>query len=98
MDNSDNKLNQVSDNLISFLREELGDTKIDYENAPSQIQGGNETSIYKFQLKRVNSSLSRPLVLRVFNNSNLPKHAIMESVVHDSLVDQGFPVCSLCQG
>jgi aminoglycoside phosphotransferase (APT) family kinase protein len=79
-------------NLLSFLRQELGDKKIDYETAPSQIQGGNETSIFKFQLKSAPASLSRPLVLRVFNKSNLPKHAIMEKVVHNSLVDQGFPV------
>jgi aminoglycoside phosphotransferase (APT) family kinase protein len=82
----------LSDNLLSFLRKELNDTKIDYKTAPVQIKGGNETSIFRFQLKCDHSSLSRPLVLRVFNKSNLPKHAIMENVVHNSLVDQGFPV------
>jgi aminoglycoside phosphotransferase (APT) family kinase protein len=92
MDISGKNLSKVSDNLLYFLREETGDTNLDYETAPSQIQGGNETSIFRFQLKRVHSSLSRPLVLRVFNKSNLPKHAIMESVVHNSLADQGFPV------
>jgi aminoglycoside phosphotransferase (APT) family kinase protein len=89
---SKKKPNQVSDNLLSYFREQLSDTKIDYVTAPSQIQGGNETSIFRFQLKNVHWSLSRPLVLRLFNKSNLPKHAIMESVVHNSLVDQGFPV------
>jgi aminoglycoside phosphotransferase (APT) family kinase protein len=92
MSNSKKNLNQVSDKLLSFLREKLGDTKIDYKTAPLQIHGGNETSIFRFQLKSVHSSLSMPLVLRVFNQSNLPKRAIMESVVHNSLVDQGFPV------
>lgn len=92
MNISEKNLNQVSDNLLYFLRVELSDKKIDYKIAPSQIQGGNETSIFKFQLKRVHPSLSRPLVLRVFNNSNLHRHAIMESVVHNSLVAQGFPV------
>ena len=70
MDISEKNLNQVSDNLSSFLREELVDTKVDYETAPSQIQGGNETSIFKFQLKSVHSSLSRPLVLRVYYGCN----------------------------
>ena len=92
MDISEKILNQVSDNLLAFLREEIGDKTVAYEFAPSQIQGGNETLIFKFQLKSIHSSLSKPLVLRVFNKSNLPKHAIMESVVHNSLVDQGFPV------
>jgi aminoglycoside phosphotransferase (APT) family kinase protein len=92
MDISEKNLNQVSDNLLSFLREKTGDTKIDYKTAPSQILGGNETSIFRFQLENAHSSLSRPLVLRVFIKSNLPKHAIMESVVHNSLEDQGLPV------
>jgi aminoglycoside phosphotransferase (APT) family kinase protein len=92
MDIAEKNLDQVPDKLLSFLKQELGNKKIDYEIAPSLIHGGNETSIYKFQLKSVHEPLSRPLVLRVFNKSNLPKHAIMESVVHNSLVDQGFPV------
>ena len=92
MDLSAKNLNQVYDNLLSFLREEQGDTKVDYEAPPSQIQGGNETSIFKFKLKSVHPSLSGPLILRVFRKGHPPKHAIMESVVHNSLVDQGFPV------
>jgi len=92
MNTSEKNLNQVSDNLLSFLKEELGDTKVDYEVPPSQIQGGNETSIFQFKLKSVHSSLSGPLILRVFRKSHRPKHAIMESIVHKSLVGQGYRV------
>lgn len=92
MDISANYINQISDNLLSFLSEELGDTKIGYEIPPSQLQGGYDTSICKFKLKNAQPSLSEPLVLRVFRKSHPPKQAIMESVIHNSLVDQGFLV------
>jgi aminoglycoside phosphotransferase (APT) family kinase protein len=92
MNISGNDFNQVSDNLLSFLSEELSDTKVDYEIPPSQLQGGYDTSIFQFKLKNVQSSLSGPLVLRVFRKSHPPKQAIVESVIHNSLVDQGFLV------
>ena len=92
MDISEKFINQVSHNLLSFLIEELGDTKVDYEIPPSQLQGGYDTFIFQFKLKNVQPSLSGPLVLRVFRNFHPSKQAIMESVIHNSLVDQGFPV------
>jgi aminoglycoside phosphotransferase (APT) family kinase protein len=92
MEISEKNLNQVPDNLLSFLRDELGDTKVDYEVRPSRILGGNETFIFHFKLKNVHPSLSGPLVLRIFRKGFSPKHAIMESVVHNSLVDQGLPI------
>ena len=92
MDITEKHISQVSDNLLSFLSEELSDTKVDYEIPPSQLQGGYDTSIFQFKLKNVQASLSGPLVLRVFRKSHPPKQAIMESVIHNSLVDQGFLV------
>jgi hypothetical protein len=92
MDITDKYIIQVSINLLSFLSEELGDTKIDYEISPSQLQGGYDTSVFQFKLKNVHSSLSGPLVLRIFRKSHPPKQAIMESVIHNSMVNQGFTV------
>ena len=89
MNFSEKNLNQVYANLLSFLKVQLGDTQVAYEVLPSQIQVGNETSIFQFQLKGVHPSLSGPLVLRVFDKLDRPKHAIMESIIHNSLVDQG---------
>jgi hypothetical protein len=40
MEITEKYINQVSDNLLSFLSEELGDTNLDYEIPPSQLQGG----------------------------------------------------------
>jgi aminoglycoside phosphotransferase (APT) family kinase protein len=92
IDISEKYISQVSDNLLFFLREEIDDTKVDYEIPPSQLQGGYDTSVFQFKLKNVHLSLSGPLVLRVFRKSHHPKQAIMESVIHNSLVDQRFPV------
>ena len=93
MDNSKQNINIVSDNLLSFLRDEIGNTKVDYEVPPSKIHGGLETSTFKFQLKNIHSSLAGLLALRVFDKLDRPKHqAIMERTIHNALVDQGLPV------
>jgi len=92
MDIPEKHISQVFDNLLSFLSEQLSDTRVDYAIPPSQLQGGYDTSIFQFRLNNVQPSLSRPLVLRVFRKSHPPKQAIMESVIHNSLVDQGFLV------
>ena len=66
MNTSEGEVDQISVNLLSFLKEELGDTKVDFSSRPTKIEGGNETSIYHFKLEAVQPSLSRPLVLRKF--------------------------------
>jgi hypothetical protein len=86
MEMTEKYISQVSDNLQSFLSEELGDTKLNYEIPPSQLQGGYDTSIFQFKLKNVQPSLSGPLVLRVFRKSHPPKQAIMERVIHNSII------------
>jgi aminoglycoside phosphotransferase (APT) family kinase protein len=92
MEITEEHISQVSDNLLFFLREEIGDSQIDYEIPLSKLQGGFDTSIFQFTLKNAQQSLLRPLVLRLFRKSHQPKQAIKESVVHNSLVDQGFLV------
>lgn len=90
MDFSEKSISQVSDNLLFFLRENIDDSKIDYEIPPSQLQGGFDTSIFQLKLKNVQPSLSGPLVLRLFRKSHPPKQAIREMIIHNSLVGQGF--------
>ncbi len=92
MDFSEKPVNQISDNLLSFLREELSDTKINYEIPISPLEGGYDTSVFKFKLKNVKSSFSKPMVLRLFRKSHPAKQAILESVIQNSLIDQGFLV------
>ena len=78
MNTSGNDINQVSNNLLAFLKDKLGDTKIDYTSPPTRLQGGNETSIFHFKLKNVQPSLLRPLILRKFRKEHRSNHAIME--------------------
>ena len=92
MEITEKYISQVSDNLLFFLREQIGDSQIDYEIPPSQLQGGFDTSIFQFKLKNIQPSLSEYLVLRLFRKSHPRKQAIKESVIHNSLVDQGFLV------
>lgn len=92
MDITEQYISRISDSLLSFLRKELNNKKVDYEIPPSQLQGGYDTSVFKFKLKNVQPSLSRPLVLRVFRKSHHPEQAMIESVIHNSLMDQGFLV------
>ena len=92
MDIFPKNINQVSDNLLLFLREEIGDSKIDYEITPSPLQGGFDTTVFHFKLKNVHPSLSGPLVLRLFRKTHPLRQAIKEGVIHNSLVDQGFLV------
>ena len=94
MEISENNINQVSDNLISYLRDELNDKKVEYEVRPPRIHGGNETYIFHFKLKNVHPSLSGPMVVRIIRKGLgfRPKHVIWESIVHNSLADQGFPL------
>ena len=92
MEITEKHISQVSDSLLFFLREQIGDSQINYEKPPSQLQGGFDTSIFQFKLKNAQQSLLRPLVLRLFRKSHQPKQAIKESVIHNSLIDQGFLV------
>jgi len=85
-------LSQVSDSILSFFKDELGEMKIGYESSPVQLEGGNETTIFHFKLNGDHPSLSKPLILRKFRKEHEPNHSIQEKIVHNSLVDQGFPV------
>lgn len=86
------EFNQISGKLLSFLKEELGDTNIDFASPPTKLEGGNETTIFHFKLNAGQPPLSKHLILRKFRKEHRPKHAIMEKIIHNSLVDQGFAV------
>jgi hypothetical protein len=42
----------LSDKLISYLRVELGNPAVDYASPLTRLQGGYETSTYRFELDR----------------------------------------------
>ena len=60
MNNPANELKQISDELLSFLHEKLGDTKIEFDSPPKKLEGGNETTIFHFKLRGSDPSLLKP--------------------------------------
>jgi aminoglycoside phosphotransferase (APT) family kinase protein len=82
---------QISTALLRYLRAKLGDAAIRYEMPPTQMQGGYETHVYRFQLRGVRKELSRPLVLRLYPPSSDPGRAVWESTVQNALAAEGYP-------
>jgi aminoglycoside phosphotransferase (APT) family kinase protein len=85
-------LEQVSNNLIAYLRSELNDAKISYDVLLTPITGGYDTLIYHFKLRGIQGELSKPLVLRLFRDFHDQDRAISETAVQNVLVNHGYPV------
>lgn len=86
---------QVSDNFIAYLRSEINDPGVDYDIPMTRILGGYDTFTYHFGLRGVQQELAKPLVLRLFRESDNPDKAIRESVVQNVLAEKGYPVPSV---
>jgi aminoglycoside phosphotransferase (APT) family kinase protein len=82
----------LSDKLVSYLRAELGNPTMDFASPLTRLQGGYETSTYRFELDSAPDELSRPLVLRVYPQFYGTRNAIWESTVQNVLAAEGFLV------
>ena len=91
---SEPSLEQVSDNLIAYLRSEINDPGVGYDAPLTRILGGYDTFTYHFRLKGAQKELADRLVLRLFRESNNPDKAIREGVVQNVLAEQGYPAPS----
>ncbi|MHA2127642.1 MAG: phosphotransferase family protein [Promethearchaeota archaeon] len=85
-------LDQITDQLIIYLRDEFHDSTIDYALPVTQLKGGFETFMYKFKLKNVKEELNQPLVLRLYPEHYDPDNAVWESTIQSNLADEGYPV------
>ena len=81
----------LSDKLISYLRTKLGNPAIGFASPLTRLQGGYETSTYRFELDPASNELSRPLVLRLYPQFYGTRSAIWESTVQDILAGEGYP-------
>ena len=81
----------ISDRLLAYLRAELGSPDLDYATPLTQLHGGFETSIYRFELAGTDQ-LSTPLVLRLYPQFYGTGNAIWESTLQNGLAAQGYPV------
>lgn len=83
---------RIANKLIAYLRNELDDATLTYASPPTQLRGGFETAIYRFQLMGVQEELNKPLVLRLYPEFYGPENAIWESSVQNALAKEGYPV------
>ena len=85
-------IDQISERLIAYLRDEFNDSMIDYDSPLTQLQGGFETYIYRFKLNGVQKELAKPLILRLYPQFYGTRNAIWESTVQNVLAGEGYPV------
>jgi|TARA_Y100000310_G_C20698189_1_gene827225 aminoglycoside phosphotransferase (APT) family kinase protein len=93
-DPNEDSTHQIEERLIAYLRDELGDPSIDYASPLTQLHGGFDTSIYRFQLKGVGQKLAGQLVLRLCPEFQDSSKAIWESTVQNALAGEGYPVAA----
>jgi aminoglycoside phosphotransferase (APT) family kinase protein len=82
----------LSDKLIAYLRAKLGNPAIDFAAPLTRLQGGYETTTYRFELDGASDELSGPLVLRLYPQFYGTRNAIWESTVQNVLAGEGYPV------
>jgi aminoglycoside phosphotransferase (APT) family kinase protein len=78
--------------LLSYLRAALASPALQFASPPARLQGGYETSTYRFRLEGAPEELCVPLVLRLYPAFYGPRNAIWESAVQNVLAGQGYPV------
>jgi aminoglycoside phosphotransferase (APT) family kinase protein len=83
-------IQSIDDKLITYLRSELKDQRVTYSTPPTPVEGGYDTSIYRFQLEGASDELAKPLILRVFTGSS-PNRAAFESLVQGVVAGVGYP-------
>lgn len=87
-----NDTGDIAEKLIAYLRDGLKNPHIEYSASLTQLQGGYETSIYRFKLRGVGDELSQCLVLRLYPQCYGTHRALWESTVQNVLAGEGFPV------
>jgi aminoglycoside phosphotransferase (APT) family kinase protein len=82
----------ISEKLIAYLKAELKRPEIEYSSPLEQLQGGYETSTYRFKLKGVGEEISKFLVLRLYPQYYGIQNALWESAVQNVIAGEGYPV------
>jgi aminoglycoside phosphotransferase (APT) family kinase protein len=85
----------LSDKLIAYLRAKLGNPAMGFASPLTRLQGGYETSTYRFELDDASDELSGPLVLRLYPQFYGTRNAIWESTVQNVLAGEGYPVAQV---
>lgn len=86
------KIDQIENNLIAYLRDQLKDLRIGYEEPLTPLEGGCETHMYCFKLSGAQKELSIRLVLRLYPHFYGTRNVVREKTVQNVLAGEGFPV------
>lgn len=86
------EIHQISEKLIKYFRGQLNNPIIDYEVPLTQLPGGFETQIYRFQLDGAHREFSKPLVLRLYPAFYGTGNAVWESTIQNALKTADYPV------
>ncbi len=82
---------EVAQRLLDHLARVFECPDAKYIAAPARIQGGFDAAIFGFTLDRVPPSLAGPLILRLGHADSDPGRVKLETIVHNTLADIGFP-------
>jgi aminoglycoside phosphotransferase (APT) family kinase protein len=83
---------QLSGNLLSYVRSELQNSSIDYEESLQPLHKGYERLLYTFQLKNISGEFSKPLILRLFQKDISRDFILYESRIQSIISEFDFPV------
>ena len=83
---------QISDDLIAYLRQTLSRPEIEYAEPPDPLSGGYETLILTFTLTNAPPAYSCPLILRLLQSFSPPRRALREATVQNGVSALGIPV------
>jgi len=83
---------QLAHKLLAYLAQTLNDERLTYAEPLTQIQGGNETYVYRFAVQGEQPQMRGPLILRLYPARFGAEKAIWESIVQRVLAGTGYPV------
>ncbi len=97
---------ELSHRLLAFLREGLGNARIDYAEPLLRMPGGNLAHVYRFRLRGAPSGLADTLVLRLYpcvrridssggNAGQIRRdrdRVLRERIFLDALASEGYPI------
>ncbi|MFW9822717.1 MAG: phosphotransferase [Candidatus Thorarchaeota archaeon] len=86
------KPEEITGILLSYLREQIHDSAIDYATPLTTLKGGFETFMFSFKLKNVKKELNPHMVLRIFPEYYGPNNAVWEGTIQNTLASEGYPV------
>lgn len=86
---TDDNPEEVDGPLLAYLRRELREPGLEYDQPPVILPGGFDTRVMRFRLDR--GPMQRDLVLRLFREGGDPSRVRMESLVQSTLSELGYP-------